>query len=428
MLRRLSKDEVRLGMYIQRLEGGWLDHPFWRNQFLLDDPADLAAIRESGLSGVIVDDARSRATTTSPRLAAIRALVEAEEPTAAETLPPPLPPMPPKQSPKPAPTIIRPVERCSMVQEISRAQETVDRSKRAVSDLLRQARLGKAVEIVKTMPVVEDIAASVDRNPHALVSISRMRDKDEYTYLHSVAVCALMVNLGRQLGLEGDAVREAGLAGLLHDFGKVAVPESLLKKPESLTDKELTLVREHALRGHQLIRATGAYSDTVADVALHHHERFDGSGYPHGLKGEAISLTARMAAVCDVYDAITSQRPYRKPSGPAESLSNMFRSNGQFDDNVLAGFVRSVGVYPVGTLVRLESERLALVIDQGRGDTLRPVVRAFYCIRGRVRIPSHDVDLARADAGEGIVSREEPRKWGFANWETHWTAMIRGTA
>ena len=103
-------------------------------------------------------------------------------------------------------------------------------------------------------------------------------------------------------------------------------------------------------------------------------------------------------------------------------------ANGQFDDNVLAGFVRSVGVYPVGTLVRLESERLALVIDQGRGDTLRPVVRAFYCIRSRVRIPSHDVDLARADAGEGIVSREEPRKWGFANWETHWAAMIRGKA
>jgi len=427
MLRRLSKDEVRLGMYIHRLEGGWLDHPFWRNQFLLDDPADLAAIRESGLSGVVVDDERGRAAMPS-RLAAIRALCDAEAPApVVEEVPPPVAP-PPKPAPRPTPTIIRPVERCTTVQEIGRAQETIDRSKRTVSDLLRQARLGKAVEIAKTMPVVEDIAASVDRNPHALVSISRMRDKDEYTYLHSIAVCALMVNLGRQLGLEADAVREAGLAGLLHDFGKVAVPESLLKKPDSLTDKELTLVREHALRGHQLIRATGAYSDTVADVALHHHERIDGSGYPHGLKGQAISRTARMAAVCDVYDAITSQRPYRKPSGPAESLSNMFRSNGQFDDQVLAGFVRSVGVYPVGTLVRLESERLALVIDQGRGDTLRPLVRAFYCIRSRARIAAHDIDLARADAGEGIVSREEPRKWGFANWETHWTALIRGKA
>jgi putative nucleotidyltransferase with HDIG domain len=433
MLRRLGKEEVRLGMYIHSLEGPWFDHPFWRSRFLLTDPADLQAIKDSAVAAVVVDDSKSSGTAAASVQAARteflrqevqRAVAESAEATAAESKAPararPRSPQRVAVSVKP---VAPPPQPCSVGEEVERAAETIRRSKQTVAHLLDEVRLGRTADIAKAIPVVEDITASVDRNPHALVSISRMRSKDEYTYCHSIAVCALMVNLARQLGRDDAAVREAGLAGLLHDFGKVVIPDSVLKKADALTESEFAMVREHAERGYDALRASG-YSDVVTDVCLHHHERMDGGGYPHGLKGEQISLEARMAAVCDVYDAITSRRPYKAAAGPAESLAGMFQSEGHFDGAVLAAFVRSIGIYPVGSLVRLKSDRLALVVGQDEHDTTRPQVRIFYCIKARARVPARDLDLAR-ERDDAIVSREEPIKWGFAAWDSHWAALIR---
>ena len=140
---------------------------------------------------------------------------------------------------------------------------------------------------------------------------------------------------------------------------------------------------------------------------------------------DEISLLAKMAAVCDVYDAITSRRPYRPAAAPADSLATMFGWDGQFDEKVLAAFVRSLGIYPVGSLVRLKSNRLALVIDQSENDSLRPLVRVFYCVGTRRRVPACDLDLSAGDEGDAIVSREDPVKWGFTNWESQWTNVIR---
>lgn len=434
MLRRLSREDVRLGMFIHSLEGPWFDHPFWRTRFLLTDPADLQAIRDSGLAAIVVDESKSEVTAPAPLKASLGDLLKDEirQAAVAETPAAEAAPAEPKR-PKPArPAAPRPAaapqpqEKCSVAAEIDRAAETVERATRTVAQLLNEVRLGRPADVAKAVPVVEDITASVDRNPHALVSISRMRSKDEYTYYHSVAVCALMVNLARQMGHDEARAREAGLAGLLHDFGKVVVPDSVLRKPDALTALEFAMIREHTERGYQALRASG-YSDVVADVCLHHHERMDGGGYPHGLKGDQISLEARMAAVCDVYDAVTSRRPYKPPVGPAESLAGMFQSEGHFDSAVLAAFIRSIGIYPVGSLVRLKSDRLALVVEQDGSDTMRPLVRVFYCIKTRARIPTHDVDLVR-ERDDAITSREEPVKWGFAAWDTQWTAILRAGA
>lgn len=430
MLRRLSREDVRLGMYIHSLEGPWFDHPFWRTRFLLTDPADLQALQESGVAVVVVDESRSEAKAAIGRSDLLREELQRAAAEAAETVEAVKPEPPKTERPRPvrvaAPPVPKPLpEPCSVGEEVARAAETVDRSKKVVRDLLNEVRLGRPAEVAKAIPVVEDITASVDRNPHALVSISRMRTKDEYTWYHSISVCALMVNLARQMGFNEAAVREAGLAGLLHDFGKVIVPDSVLKKPDTLTDVEFAMIREHPERGYTALRASG-YSDVVTDVCLHHHERIDGAGYPHKLKGDQISAEAKMAAICDVYDAVTSRRPYKAPAGPAESLAGMFQTKGHFDDAILAAFVRSVGIYPVGSLVRLKSDRLALVAGQDEADTMRPLVRVFYCIKNRARIPAQDLDLAQ-DRDDSIVSREEPVKWGFTAWESQWTALIRST-
>ncbi len=428
MLRRVSRDELRLGMYIQSLEGAWLDHPFWRTRFLLEDPADLKAIRDSGIAAVVIDESKGFAAT-GPAPSRADLLKQELDRAAAEA---PAAEEPQPERPKPARPALRAVPKpppppvpCSVDEEVERAVATVDRSKKAIANLLAEVRLGRTADIARALPVVEDITSSLDRNPHALVSISRMRSKDEYTYYHSIAMCALMVNLARQLGFEEAKVREAGLAGLLHDFGKVVVPESVLKKPQALTEFEVALVREHPERGHAALKASG-YSQVVLDVCLHHHERVDGTGYPHGLKGDEISLEAKMATVCDVYDAVTSRRPYKAPSGPAESLAGMFQSKGHFDEGVLAAFIRSIGIYPVGSLVRLKSDRLGVVVDQDESNTTRPVVRVFYCIKTRARIPAFDLDLAET-LEDKVVSREEPIKWGFTAWDSQWTAMIRAT-
>lgn len=415
-MQRLTKDEIRLGMYIHRLEGPWLKHPFWRQSFLLTDPDDLELIRNGEFTAIVIDETKSLSPTPVgvAESAPLPEPVErAEPPAAASTKARPAPPRPPA-----------PPRRVSTAEEIDRAEATAEKAKRTVAQLLAQARLGRAVDIARVIPVVEDIAASVDRNPSALISITRMRDKDEYIYVHSVAVCALMVNLARQLGFAERDVREAGLAGLLLDFGKVVVPETLLRKPSKLSEVEFGLVRQHVERGYQILKSNG-YPDVIADAALHHHERIDGSGYPHRLKGDEISLIAKMAAVCDVYDAITSRRPYRPAAAPADSLATMFGWAGQFDEKVLAAFVRSLGIYPVGSLVRLKSNRLALVIDQSENDSLRPLVRVFYCVGTRRRVPACDLDLSAGDEGDAIVSREDPVKWGFTNWESQWTNVIR---
>jgi hypothetical protein len=168
-------------------------------------------------------------------------------------------------------------------------------------------------------------------------------------------------------------------------------------------------------------------SDVIIDVALHHHERIDGRGYPHNLSGEGISLPARMAAVCDVYDAMTSQRSYKEAEQPAEALAEMFASQGQFAEPVLAAFIRSVGIYPIGSLVRLKSGRLAVVVEQNAGDLTKPQVRVFYSIARQARLAPMNLDLL-SEGDDEILSREKPERWGFAQWDALWAQLMGAKA
>jgi HD-GYP domain-containing protein (c-di-GMP phosphodiesterase class II) len=290
--------------------------------------------------------------------------------------------------------------------------------------MFEEARMGQALKAEDALPVVEEISNSVLRNPGALISLARLKNKDDYTYMHSVAVCALMVSLAKQLDLDDEQTRQAGLAGLLHDVGKMMIPPEILNKPGKLTNAEFDMVKNHPVEGHKLLLDGTGICDVALDVCLHHHEKVNGSGYPDQLADEQISLYAKMGAVCDVYDAITSNRPYKNGWEPAESIRKMAEwSEGHFDKRIFQAFVRSIGIYPVGSLVKLDSQKLAVVTEQSVKSLLTPIVKIFFSIKSNGRIAPELLDLAQPGCRDKIVSFEEPAKWKIADIHELWSGQ-----
>jgi HD-GYP domain-containing protein (c-di-GMP phosphodiesterase class II) len=397
MLKKIAVRQLRIGMHLHKLEGAWTDHPFWRARFVIDSTADLRRLHECPIAECWIDT----------RLGLD--LAEMHEPDSAPVLPRPRldgGPSPVATSPPVAAPDDAPVASNSAADEVQRAAAICQRGREAVVAMFHEARMGRTVDAESCLPLVEDITRSVWRNPDALVSLARLKTQDNYSYMHSVAVCALMVALGRTLGLDEAACRAAGLAGLMHDVGKAVMPLEVLNKPGKLTDEEYEVIRSHPERGHALLQEGRGATPEMLDVVLHHHERVDGSGYPQRLSGDAFTPLARMGAICDVYDAITSNRPYKAGWDPAQSIARMAGWKGHFDPALFGAFVQSLGIYPTGSVVRLESGRLAVVIEQNPGHLVAPVVKIFYSARNEMPIAPMRLDLSRPGSTDRIVGRE----------------------
>lgn len=407
MLKKIAVVNVMQGMYLHELCGSWMDHPFWKAGFVLQDSADLYSLKNSAVTEVWIDTSKGLDLPASVASEVPEEVVERAEAVlqAAEG---------------------KPQQSVPMSDEIKRALDICERSKHAVISMFSEVRMGKAIDISGADALVVDMTRSILRNPSALLSLVRLKNADEYTYMHSVAVSALMIALARQLEFDEESVQKAGVAGLMHDLGKMMLDDAVLNKPGSLTDAEFAKVRLHPVYGAKLLLESATpVCAQVYDVCLHHHEKYDGSGYPKQLKGEQISIFARMAAVCDVYDAITSDRPYKQGWGPAESLQRMAQWQGHFDPEVFQAFVRTVGIYPVGSLVRLTSGRLAVVIEKNEEFLLKPKVRVFFSSKSKVPIEQEVVDLAKAQCAESIVCRERREDWGFRNLDELWLDELR---
>ncbi|MFJ4142462.1 HD-GYP domain-containing protein [Pseudomonas sp. NPDC089734] len=387
MLKQIPVTGLRLGMYVHELSDLRPDHSYWTNSFLLTHESDLQRIRNAGITELWIDTSRGLDIPPEPALA------------------------PPARACEP----------CAMEEEISYARELCSRSKAAVVRVFSDVRMGRIAEQEEIGNLVEDISDSLARHPDALLSLARLKTCDEYTYMHSVAVCGLMIGLARQLALPDSLIKEAGMAGLLHDVGKLAISSGILGKRGKLSDEEFAIVRRHPELGYRLLSESKHFSPRVLDVCLHHHERFDGSGYPDKLAGSQISLFARMGAICDVYDAITSNRPYKPAWSPAESISRMAGWTGHFDEKVFQAFVKCVGIYPVGSLVRLESGNLGIVMEQNKASLLTPKVKVFYSALCKMPIAHTLLDLSTLVGQDRIISRECAKNWGFKNLDHLWS-------
>jgi len=404
MLKRIPIEELRLGMYVHELCGSWMDHPFWTTTFLLDNEKDRQAILAGNLKELWIDTDKGLDLAGGESVENVKQVTEAALAKMNQA--------------------VKPVARVDIAQEAARAVKICAQAKSAITSMFHEARMGKALNGAEAVAIVAEISNSVTRNPAALISLARLKSKDDYTYMHSVAVCALMVALARQLSLNDEQTRQAGLAGLLHDVGKMMIAPDILNKPGKLTEAEFAAIKEHPAQGHKLLLEGSDISSIALDVCLHHHEKMDGSGYPDKLADEGISLYAKMAAVCDVYDAITSNRPYKNGWEPAESIRKMAEwQNGHFAPAIFEAFVRSIGIYPVGSLVQLESGRLAVVIEQSEKSLLTPKIKVFFSIKANSRIPLEIVDLSRPGCKDKIHSHEQPEKWGITDVTELWSGI-----
>ncbi|MDY7578916.1 HD-GYP domain-containing protein [Herbaspirillum sp. RTI4] len=400
MIKAITVDQVRVGMYLHEIRGSWINNPFWRSAFLLEDAADIEILRKSKISEILIDldkglDVADDEEQSPPQK------TDVTEPAAAKS---------------PA----KPQKKLSAADERANAGKIIDSSRIAVTSMFNEARMGKAVDAVGMRPLVEEITASISRNSGALIGLARLKTTDDYTYMHSVAVCALMIALAQQMGLNDEETRQAGMAGLLHDIGKMGVPQDLLQFAGSLNQNEFQKIKQHPVVGHAILQKMEGVDAVTLDVCLHHHERMDGTGYPHHLLDEQISLFARMGAVCDVYDAITSNRPYKLGWGPGISLRKMSEWKGHFDQKVFQNFIKTVGIFPIGSLVLLESGRLAVVTDSHESSLLTPIVKVFFSTKSMARITEETIDLSKSYAKDKIISHEDPGKWDIKNFNEIW--------
>lgn len=346
MLRTIDVQSLLPGMYVNRLLRPWMQHPFWRTSFLID--GEDIAVRASVVSRVVIDTARGL-----------------DVPAATADRPDDAPPTGGRTGTRrrgAAGRGRRARDRRHRRRNRHHALRIREDGRQFVKAMYAAIRQGRTPDTEPALPLIMAIRDSVTRNPHALTSVARVKSGDEYAH-HPVAVAALMAAFARRLSMPEEDVVIAALGGLFR-AGEAHLPTALLDKPGKLNGEEFELMRGHPLQGQRALVAAGLRSRAVLQVIRHHHERYDGTGYPDGLAGEAIPLLARMAAICDVYDALVSNRVHRPGLDPSEALKMMAGWAGQFDQPLFQTFVRSLGVYPAGTLVKLESGHLAVVVTR----------------------------------------------------------------
>jgi len=332
---KLHVSELQIGMYVSELDRPWLETPFLIQGFTLETIDDVTTMAEY-CEHVWVN-------------AVQEAWVPPEERKVG------------RHKPRPG---LRYINKVSASDEHRQSLGVHREARRLTKSLMDEARLGGAINTAQAKSTVSDCVHSILRNPDALLWMSKMRDKDEYTSEHCLNVCILAIAFGRHLGLEEEQLQQLGLCGLLHDVGKMRVPTEVINKPSQLTDEEYKIVKNHAIHGRNLLMSSPGVPHAAVDVAYSHHERLDGGGYPRGLKASGISDNARMIAIVDAYDAMTAERCYAKAVPSTEALKEILKCAGeQFDVRLAEQFIEMVGVYPPGSIVELVNGCVAIVLN-----------------------------------------------------------------
>jgi putative nucleotidyltransferase with HDIG domain len=400
MIKKIPIDQLKIGMFIHDLNCSWIDHPFARNRFMVDRVEILSRILEAGVVEVSIDTALGSDVTGSDTGVVEDGELDEPEEELSSLIP-------------------NFISTLSPAEEFERAKILFSNASKLMHGIMKDVRLGKQIALEQCDPIVDNIIDSMFSFPSALLPLAQMKTRDEYTFQHSVSVSALAVAFGRVLDMPRDEIKAVALGGLLHDVGKALVPGRILNKPGKLDDEEFVVMKSHALHTAKLLNDVNGVSEITFNAASQHHERYDGKGYPQGLKGDAISRHGQMLAIVDAYDAITSIRIYKTGIPPTEALRKLFQSSStHFNNSLVQAFIKGVGIYPAGSLVRMESERLGIVREVSNDKLLQPVVQLIYDCKKLSYISPETVDLSASN--DKIASHESFEKWGIdqAKWAT----------
>ncbi|MCT4564571.1 MAG: HD-GYP domain-containing protein [Maledivibacter sp.] len=248
----------------------------------------------------------------------------------------------------------------------------------------------------KALVIVRNLIDELINNEEIIISLGKLRKLDDYTLEHSVNVCVLSLIIGINMEIDYDGLMDLGVGAILHDIGKMLIPKEILNKPGKLSAQEYEIIKKHTIYGYELLKQSNKISEVAAEVALSHHERVDGNGYPLGKKVNRISTYSRIVAICDVYDALTSDRSYKKKIESHKALEYICKMvHTQFDNEIVKVFLNCMGIYPVGSLVKLNTNEVGLVVDLNRMDSSKPIVRILLDENGKRVKEYFEVDTNR---------------------------------
>lgn len=388
-------------MFVSSLDRPWLETPFVMQGFRIESPRDIGQLREY-CQYVYIDTLKSNENAGFSQR---RKAPERPRKTVAELFP--------------RRTLKKYEDRGSWDQEYPQAQEAVRVLSLGIEELFVSIVKGAPLDVVKVKKSVEPMIDSVMRNPDACIWLARIKQEDHYTYQHSLGASIWAVSLGRQLGLPRSDLRSLAMGGLLFDVGKLAVNRELLASKEPLSSDEIDQLRSHVELGVDMIRESGLMNQDVIDMIASHHERYDGSGYPRGLSGDDIPIFARIAAIVDCYDAITSHRAYARAIPPARAIKLLYESKDiDFQAELVEEFIQAVGIYPAGTLVELSTGEVGVVVAEYRTRRLRPQVMLLLDAQKQPLPDLRMLDLLSVthdDSGAAIdiVNSLEPDAYGI---------------
>jgi HD-GYP domain-containing protein (c-di-GMP phosphodiesterase class II) len=489
-LKKISVDELKVGMFIVNLGLTWMSHPFIRNQLKIDSPKKIEKLKRYGIPEVYIDPQRGLDVPSPKGEGAIATRSGNEgtnprpEPSTAggENLKPlpfntPSPPLQPGESfpkevievvpfieaspshpykgqvigePKPgassegleksesvafweenigqagggllspeSPLRIPFDDEIPFIQEIHAAKKIKAEAETVVRNVMNEVRMGKSIEGDRVKRAVNSMVDSVLRNHDALASLTRMKSYDEYVFVHSLDVCILSLSMARHMSLPREEMVEIGVGALLHDVGKMRIEPQILKKPATLSETEWVEVRKHPIYSLEIMEDSKGISEQAKQLALQHHERYNGNGYPFGLKGEAISLCGQIAGMTDFYDAVTTDRPFQKAVQPHEAIRMLYeRGLEDFNRLLVERFIQCIGIYPFGTFVLLDTEEMGIVCGVKPEMLLRPNVLVIYQNSKTTYPQPFMVDLT--EKGEqtswykrSVIMPLEPEKWNI---------------
>jgi len=387
MKKEIPLAKACVGMFVDSLGKDWMKHDFLRGSFKIKDQAILTKLKSSKLKVIIIDTDKG---------------LDVE---------------PEKKTPE-APTIEQTAEAKPITPEfpqttgadIQQANKAYKMASDCVRELMNDVRSGKELKPEMAEKSAESIVKSIDNSPHTLTAVTRIKNRDEYTFQHSIGVATLLASFAQET-FDRSEIEEITIGGIVHDIGKINVPDSILNKPDKLTDEEFVIMKKHVTYSREIFDMCNNFSTMQTDIALLHHERPDGMGYPLRLKAEEISEIGAMAAIIDVYDALSTRRVYKKAWEPSQALKSMLEwGPGQFDQKLLLQFINYLGVYPVGTWVLLESNNVGFVLALNK-DKVRPVVLVKLEVKNR-RLVNKEIDLSvvTSDSVKNVVS---PQAYGL---------------